>query len=350
MSELFGLLTTFFPLFVIVWVANLAEARRERGEDYNGLAIVSYVFVALMYGAALLGGVFVHLLNFLAGLETTDPALLGPLAEFEADSLFLLGVGLWLPSLFGMALLLPPVRRFIARFIPIDPASPVHAVALSLSMLALVNLLVTLGVGLGNFADVLAESEGSAQNTITMLWVQQLLTALLAMVGVGWLTRRNWDATLDRLALVNPTVRQWLIGIGVGLAMVPIVLLIEALATALGVTADADVERLTEQLLGSLFTTPLGILTIGLSAGIGEETLFRGAVLPRFGLIVTSVMFALIHSQYGITLSTLVVFILGLLLGWLRLRYNTSTAMITHAVYNMTLGLIAYLSTNALDV
>jgi membrane protease YdiL (CAAX protease family) len=132
--------------------------------------------------------------------------------------------------------------------------------------------------------------------------------------------------------------------------MVPVVLLVEALASALGVTADADVERLTEQLLGSLFTTPLGILTIGLSAGLGEETLFRGAVLPRFGLILTSIFFALIHSQYGITLSTLVVFLLGLVLGLERLRYNTSTAMITHATYNMTLGLIAYLSINMLDV
>ena len=122
------------------------------------------------------------------------------------------------------------------------------------------------------------------------------------------------------------------------------------MASFLGVSADADVERLTEQLLGALFTTPFGILTIGLSAGLGEETLFRGALQPRFGLLLTSIFFALVHSQYGITLSTVVVLLLGLVLGWQRLRYNTSTAMITHAVYNMTLGLIAYLSVNMLDL
>jgi membrane protease YdiL (CAAX protease family) len=85
---------------------------------------------------------------------------------------------------------------------------------------------------------------------------------------------------------------------------------------------------------------------MGLSAGLGEETIFRGALLPRFGVILTSILFALVHSNYGITLSTLVVLLLALLLAWLRLRYNTSTAMITHAVYNMTLGLIALLATS----
>jgi membrane protease YdiL (CAAX protease family) len=217
-------------------------------------------------------------------------------------------------------------------------------------MLVLINLLVTLGIGIGNFADMMAQNESMEANTMGALWAQQLLTALLALVGVGWLTRRTWPQVAERLALVVPSGREWLIAIGVGLGMVPLVLLVEALASTVGLGADADVERLSEQLLGSLFTTPLGILTIGLSAGLGEETLFRGALQPRFGIIVTSVVFALVHSQYGITLSTVIVLILGFLLGWLRIRYNTSTAMITHAVYNMTLGLIAYLSTTMLDL
>jgi membrane protease YdiL (CAAX protease family) len=217
-------------------------------------------------------------------------------------------------------------------------------------MLVLINLLVTLGVGIGTFADMIAAEESMNENTMLTLWVQQILTALLALVGVGWLTRRSWDETLQRMALTKPTGREWLIGVGAGLAMVPVVLLFESLASLAGVGADADVERLTEQLLGSLFTTPLGILTIGLSAGLGEESLFRGALQPRFGIVLTAITFALLHSQYGITLSTLIVLILGFVLGWLRLQYNTSTAMITHAVYNMTLGLIAYLSTTLLDL
>lgn len=349
MNEILGVVTLFVPLMLIAWVANVAEARRERGEPHESMALVAYIFLLVMYAGALVLGLLAQLG---ALLQASSPGLFDEaMAGFTVDSIPLLAAGLWLPALLGMILLLPPVRRVIARFTALDPESPVHAVALSLSMLVLTNLLVTLGVGLGTFADALAEQQSQTpeDNTILALWAQQILTAVLAMVGVGWLTRRSWGQTLERLGLVMPNGREWLIGIGVGLGMVPVVLLMEALAVSLGIGTDADVERLSEQLLGSLFTTPLGILTIGLSAGLGEETLFRGALLPRFGLILSSVFFALVHSQYGITLSTVVVLILGLLLGWLRLRYNTSTAMITHAVYNMTLGLIAYLSTSLID-
>ena len=84
--------------------------------------------------------------------------------------------------------------------------------------------------------------------------------------------------------------------------------------------------------------------TLGLAAALGEELVFRGAMQPRFGLLLTAILFALLHSNYGITLSTAVVLILGLVLGWQRIRYNTSSAMITHATYNITLGLMAFLN------
>jgi membrane protease YdiL (CAAX protease family) len=349
MTEVFSVIMMFFPLFVIAWLANLAEARRQRGEPYGAFTALAYLILALVYAAGMLSGLALHAGSFF--LEQTDAAVFEEAGiDFTFASLPLVGLGLWLPSLLGLLLLLPPVRRLVATFTRLDAENPVHAISLSLSMLVLINLLVTLGVGIGNFADIMASDENLDDNTMLTLWVQQILTALLAFVGVGWLTRRTWQESLARLALVIPSGREWLIAIGIGLGMVPVVLLLEVVGSSVGLGTDADVERLTEQLLGSLFTTPLGILTIGLSAGLGEETLFRGALQPRFGLILTAIFFALVHSQYGITLSTVVVLILGFLLGWLRLRYNTSTAMITHAVYNMTLGLLAYFGSSLLDV
>ena len=106
---------------------------------------------------------------------------------------------------------------------------------------------------------------------------------------------------------------------------------------------DPSVQKLTEQLLGPLFNSPLGIITLGVAAALGEETIFRGAVQPRFGIVFTALLFALVHSNYGISLSTLIVFLFGLLLGIVRKRTNTSTTMISHALYNMSLGILASL-------
>ena len=154
---------------------------------------------------------------------------------------------------------------------------------------------------------------------------------------------------MQRLGVVMPTGRQVLIGLGAGLALVPLVLVMEYAASLLGVQADRDVERLTEELLGALFESPWGIVTLGLAAALGEEPLFRGAAQPKFGLVLTSLLFALLHSNYGITLSTAIVVVLGLVLGMIRIRHNTSTAMITHATYNIILGLMAYFSISFLD-
>jgi len=49
-------------------------------------------------------------------------------------------------------------------------------------------------------------------------------------------------------------------------------------------------------------------------------------------------------------MGTLLVFVLGLVLAWLRIRHNTTTSMIAHATYNMTIGLMAYLSITFLDI
>lgn len=349
MNEVLSMFFLFAPLIFILVLANLAEARRQQGEPYQGWAVTSYVILGLFYAVALVVGLAINLFTILVqqqptlldqfGLQGAD----NPLLKF--DSLPLLGLGLWLPSLIGILLLLPPVRRLLARFIPIEAASPVHAIALALSVLVIIQLLFTIGVGLNNLADTLAEQEaaGVTTNTTLGLWVQQLMTAIFAFFGVGWLARRGWSETLQRLGLVVPTLGNIVLGIVLGLGMVPVVMGVERLSAQFNIGSDPGVEKLTEQLLGPLFTTPFGIITLGASAALGEETLFRGAVQPRFGFILTALLFALVHSNYGISMSTLIVFLLGLVLGVVRMRVNTSTTMIIHAVYNMSLGFLAYL-------
>lgn len=347
MQELVGIIISFAPILAVLALANWGEGLRERDEPSGVATGMAYTLLVLTYGAGVLIGAGLQLASLILAWQPNLMSELGTgFGETVFDNLALLAVGIWLPSLVGIVALLPPVRRFLARFLPIDPGSPVDAAALSLSMLIVINLMTTLGVGLDNFADLLAAEDGLDDGgaTMLMLWIQQLMMALTALVGVGWLTRRQWGAAMQRLGVIMPTGRQALIGLGAGLALVPMVVVMEYLASRIGVQADQDVERLTEQLLGALFESPWGIITLGLAAALGEEPLFRGAAQPRFGLVLTSLLFALLHSNYGITLSTGIVFALGMVLGLIRIRHNTSTAMITHAVYNISLGLIAYFS------
>jgi len=355
MQEVLNIVLIFVPLLFIFVLVNRAEAQRQRGQPYSGWSATAFALLILFYCLAILASVIPYTIEAARRepefLNTLNQALVAAqmepldLANFvSVHSLPLVGLGLWLPALIGIILLLAPVRRFVARIIPIDPASPVHAAALSFSVLVAMQLMYTLGIGLTNLAEAWAAQQETTGNSITLLglWTQQILTAVFGMVGVGWLIRRDWSETLQRLGLVRP--RLWQVGLGVilGLAMVPVVILVERLSSQLNIGNDPGVAKLTEQLLGTLSDSYVGIITLGAAAAIGEETIFRGAVLPRFGLLLTSLLFALVHSNYGISISTFVVFILALLLGFVRLRINTTTAMIIHAVYNMSLGFLAY--------
>ena len=362
MSQIIPLLFAIIVALLIFLFANWAERNREQNEPYGGQAFMSYIMVAILFGLLLFIREVIHLSGAVdAAVPNGEIAntLRGFLNEAYGTDQFVanlpaIGLGLWLPSLIALLLLLPPLRKVVARFTHIDPASPVHAVALSLTMLIFVQLLVTLGIGLDTIATGLSTQNelnpDGASETLGVLWVQQIGMALIGLVGIGWIMRRDSSTSLARLAITPITLKQLFLGITTGLIMVPVVMVLEMLGNAvLGLGVDPSVEALSEELFGPLMQSPFGIATIGLSAALGEETLFRGAAQPRFGLFFTAAAFAIVHSNYGLSLSTVIVFILGLVLGLVRIRHNTTTAMIVHAVYNSTLGIISYLSMSVMN-
>jgi membrane protease YdiL (CAAX protease family) len=66
-------------------------------------------------------------------------------------------------------------------------------------------------------------------------------------------------------------------------------------------------------------------------------------VQPRLGLLLATVLFTLGHVQYGLTVATLEVFIIGLALGLTRSRTNTTVCVLIHAGYN-SLGVLVGLA------
>ena len=74
---------------------------------------------------------------------------------------------------------------------------------------------------------------------------------------------------------------------------------------------------------------------IGLSAGIGEEVLIRGAIQPRFGIVIGALLWTVLHIQYDVSFVMLGLFGIGIMFGYQRKYFGTTSAIITHALYNV---------------
>jgi membrane protease YdiL (CAAX protease family) len=337
----------FIPFIMVLWLANVAERQRTEGKPTGAAAVLCYAILLALLGLLIFVGVVIQVIGVMApsALVTapgSDSQLISPKVMAAMPRM---GLGLWLPSLLGLLLLLPPLRGPIARLIPIDPANVLHTASLTYGMLILAQMLATMGFGLGNAASLLGSGNPAtdARALVPTFWAQEITWLFMAMVGVGLLSRRNIAQVLARLGVVLPSWRQSALGLVVGAGMAALVFVAVYAADALGVGVDKSVEKLTELLIGPMTRSALGIVTLGLAAALGEEAIFRGALQPRFGLPLTAVLFTLLHAQYGLSLATVMILGVGLILGWLRRRHNTSTTMIAHAAYNITAGLIALL-------
>lgn len=230
----------------------------------------------------------------------------------------LLGLGLGLP-------LLPPVRRLLAKAMPIDPRSPVDMAGLCVVLFALAWLV---GPTASSAPTPAVESVGTFE-----LVLQVGLYLVLAYAAVGWWFARSLRAATARLGIGWPTWRTIgaaLGGLAVGMA---VTLVVNGIGMVLQPGVAAELDAVTEQMTEDV-QNPAGALLLGISAGVGEEAIFRGALQPRFGIVPTSIVFALLHTQYGLNFAVVGIFGLSVVLGVLRQRFGTTSAMITHALFN----------------
>jgi hypothetical protein len=275
--------------------------------------------IALLVGALAFVG---HLLQYELGLETGS--------QFRSAEL--LAIPLTIAGAAGLFFLWPPVQRAAARVIPIRPGSPVVYLTIVLGL-----ILVAFQIG--------SQVQSGPPLTLGDLLAQDVPLFILAFVGVGILVRRSPRETTERLGLIAPTQKRWwliaVLGIVVFLA---VAYGIERVADRLSPSSQQQVTNATNALFAR-FNNPIGVILLGLVPGVVEETLFRGALVPRLGVVVTAVLFAALHTQYALTFATLEVFVLGIGLGWLRVRSgSTLPCMVTHAGYNIAVGLIGYLA------
>jgi membrane protease YdiL (CAAX protease family) len=321
------ILVTFLPILALVvlanWLAKSQDLRLRRWFD----ALLLFLSGLTLIAGLLLAAVPAEPLGALA------PGFDLELISFPAAGLTLVFVGVW-----GALASLPAARRQLARLIPIQSDSPVHALALVLAGYLIGNSLFTLTQG--GLEELAAEVEAASIETVLL---QQLFFVLLGLLGVGLGLRRAGGAIRQRLALIRLRPRQ-LIGV---VGWVVLLVMLQSLfgfwwlSTSPG--EAGTIEELNSLLLADIDTLGEWFL-LAAAAGVGEELLFRGALQPVFGLPFTAFIFAFAHIQYGLTPVTLFVFVLGAIFGVIRHRTSTSYAILVHFGYDFALGILALLA------
>ena len=296
------------PLAVIANVGLRHEVAR----------LFSYACVfAIGAGTALLAGFEFAFLP--AGAEGAPPAP-GAVAEVLAGTL-------------TAALLFPVVRAAVGRVLPIDPGSPVHALALGLTLVLLAN-----GVALAASNEV-ARAAGSAEPLSRWdLILGEIPFVLAAAAGVGLAVRRSAGQTLQRLGLVRPAWWHLVLALAAAGLFYGVSTGLDILGEHLTPGTSEQVSSATNRIFGQLASDWPGIATIALAAGVCEEILFRGALQPRLGLLWTALIFASVHTQYGVSFDALAVLLLAVGLGVMRRYLNTTATILCHVAYNTAAG------------
>lgn len=291
------------------------------------------------------------ILLFLSLLVTTLGLLLAFVRRGDqlSETISLLtGAVVTAAGLAGIALCIPTLRDLTGRRVK-NPRLADSTIFLGFWMLIMVlayNIVGFIAFTLLPDTQKLFPGGGSRLSPGEIL-INELPFLVIAVLGVGLGMRRNLKQTIERLGYGPLSLTQ--LGI-VGLFIIG--------SLALGVAADAAFAYLQPELykrvgdLSSGLFNPKGLslgeavlfaLLIGVSAGVGEETLFRGAVQPALGITWTSILFASMHIQYGPSIILVQIFIWSWAIGWLRNRVNTTATLLVHIGYNSLAIILAYL-------
>jgi uncharacterized protein len=327
------LLSSLATMVFIGILALLAQwSRKSRRAEVSLLIVLVFLSLLLFATGALLGVVWV------SGQMPPD--------VYPQQLLAVTAVPVAMSGLIGLALCVPNLQKII-RGRPNGEFWTDPPIFLALWLFATVllanNLVGILGFEQLDQVDAFSLGTGGRIPPVAIL-ASQLPFVVIALLGVGAGIRRGPRETLARLGY-GPIS---LMHVGIVVLFIVGAFVISVAADALFSKVQPDLYRRVGEISETLFD-PKGLsviaaalfaLLIGVGAGLGEETLFRGAVQPVLGIPVTSVLFASMHVQYGPSLLLGYIFVLSIGLGLLRRYVNTTASFLAHAGYN-TLGILA---------
>jgi membrane protease YdiL (CAAX protease family) len=144
---------------------------------------------------------------------------------------------------------------------------------------------------------------------------------------------------LAQLGFLAPSVPRE-IGLGLGLGLAAWLAVLAALIAIAGVLIAAGgsdmVPKQPPALVPLIAALPFGVrLAVSLSAGLVEETFFRGFLQPRLGIVLSTALFALAHLAYGQPFMLVGITLLSLIYAFLvRWRQSIWAAIAAHALFD----------------
>ena len=310
---------------LVVGLIVLANVVKKQNSD-TFIKLFDLLLIWLNAPLFLLGVLFVFQTSELRSMVTV-----------QLDSPVAFGIFLQATAVWGVIVSFRSTRHSLERWMPIDPHSPLHTLALVLSGYFAGSVMLQVVGGLDNF------TENMTRVSILFFLAQQAGFVLIAFLGVGAVMRRDWTAVFKRLGLGPVNGRQLLEALGWIVLLVVLQWIGSVVWEMIDPQEVAQVEALSERLYEGFGFWHWLALAIG--AGIGEEILFRGALQPVLGIWFTSLLFAVVHVQYGLlNPATLVLFLLALILGHIKQRHNTNVAILVHFGYDLILALITLLA------
>jgi len=218
-----------------------------------------------------------------------------------------------------------PARVVLLRRLGLDPDSAVHVVSGA-------GFVVALLFTVASFIDLQGEPPQPLPLGLSDGLVALVGDGALALAGVGFLLTRGLRATADRLDL-RPLGRWALLGaLGIAALFHALVWVLERAEVLLLPNLAALEDRFDYEFVG--VPPVVGGLLLSLGVGIGEEMLFRGAMQPRFGVVLTAVLFAMFHVQYQLP-GIGMIFLVGLGMGLLKRRTSTTFTAAVHVLYDV---------------
>jgi|FLYN01.1.fsa_nt_gi membrane protease YdiL (CAAX protease family) len=323
----------------VIYLANQDDLRREIGAPMRGDVAASALLPWMLYGLVAIASLFAVMILYLAYAPDMAAAMeelgLPPIQIDRTAAVINLALAVVLGGLSAAVINSMRVRVWVQQIVTgfYNPLSSVHTTALVLALLA-VSVFFGQFVQQGGQAGLVEALRDSNSLVASSVIFDAILRVVIAFLGVGLAIRRTLPQSLARLGLRLPTRDDIRWGIGGGVAIYVSFLITATIWVALVSPEQFEEQTNAASQIAQMFNTLPLALILAVSAAVGEEILFRGALQPVFGWIPTSILFALLHIQYTLTPATLIIFVVSLGLGWVRMRQSTTAAIIAHFLYD----------------